>query len=777
MYKNAIECVRRRGKTVISCDQRSFPCAEGVAVPLWSPLRCFTIASGAMKQVRIPQLTKPATALMLLMYSCAAHAGSNADSAPSVTIGTTVSAIALDGDLSKPAWAAAPSFALSQQNPNPGHITPYKTIVRMLRDRRHIYIGVDCEDPRPADIAVHSLQRDGDQSSDDNITIVLDSYGQKKLAYVLQVNAGGALADGLVSPGYTNLNTGSPVDYSWNGYWRAAVRRSAAGWTVEIVLDTQSLQFDKTKSSWGLNVSRYVPREQLTLAWSGINLNATATNLQWEGRVDGMQGLSQGSGLEVDPYALVDFSQGKSGVTNKVGFDVKYNFTPQLEGLASYHTDFSEAPSNVLNVTASPYAQTIPETRTFFLDGANIFSFSHNLGQNFIPFYSRSIGLVDDATVPMEGGVKLLGHAGPWTVGFVDADMGASDVSASTNLFAGRAVYEITDEWRLGTLMTHGDPTGASSNSLISFDSTWSTAHFAGNNNLNASAWSARTSDETAAGSPVGYGVDLAYPNDLWWMDFNYNYYGDALNPALGFLQRPGTKQTFGDVNWEPRPASDSVFSEVRQFDIYSTFRYVTDLNNRVQSQEWQVIPIQFTTQTGWNAYGEINPTYEVVGAPYQIIPNVTLPTGEYHFTNAYAGISTPRANAWQVTLEGESGDLYSGHYRATNPVFAWSASGGGFSIALRPSFLWFHSPQGSGSVRAQRLNVAYSFSPSMSLSTLTQYDGRVIANTLFEWIITPNRTLFVVWNHGTTLNPNLLQGGGAIGGDSAVIKLSWGFY
>jgi hypothetical protein len=718
------------------------------------------------------------TALLLFLCSCATYANSSVENAPSIAIGTTVSAITVDGDLSKPAWTAAPSFELTQQSPNPGQSTPYKTIVRLLRDSRHIYIAVYCEDPRPSDIAVHTLQRDGDQSSDDGVTIVLDSYAQKKLAYVLQVNAGGALADGLVSPGYNNLNTGSPVDFSWNGYWRAAVKRSAAGWTVEIALDTQSLQFNRTQSSWGLNVSRYVPRTQLTLAWSGINLNASATNLQWEGRMDGMPGLSQGSGLEVNPYALLNVTQGKSGVAGKAGFDVKYNFTPQLEGLASYHTDFSEAPSNMLNVTASPYAQSIPETRAFFLAGANIFSFSHNLGQSFIPFYSRSIGLVGEDAVPMEGGVKLLGHAGPWTVGFLDASMAASDVSASTNLFAGRAVYEINDEWRLGTLATHGDPTGRSSNSLISFDTTWSTAHFAGSNNLNASMWGARTAGDTTVGTPVGYGVDLAYPNDLWWMDFNYNYYGDALNPALGFVQRPGTKQTYGDVNWQPRPASDSIFSAVRQFDLYSTFRYVTDLNNRVQSQEWQVIPIQFTTQTGWNAFGEINPTYEVLSTPYQIVPNVTLPTGDYHFTNAYAGISTPRANACLLTLEVESGALYSGHYQATNPVFAWSAPGGRLSVALRPSLLWFSSPQGSGSVRAQRLSLAYSFSPSMTLSTLTQYDnasGQVTANTLYQWIIAPNRTLFVVWNHGSAPDPNLLQGGRSIGGDSALVKLSWG--
>jgi hypothetical protein len=89
-----------------------------------------------------------------------------------------------------------------------------------------------------------------------------------------------------------------------------------------------------------------------------------------------------------------------------------HNLTPQLAGLFTYRPDFSDAPTNLLNVTVSPYAQSVPETRPFFLDGTNIFTFSHNLGQYLIPFYSKTVGLVDGFTVPVDEGVKVLGHAG-----------------------------------------------------------------------------------------------------------------------------------------------------------------------------------------------------------------------------------------------------------------------------------------------------------------------------------------------------------------------------
>jgi uncharacterized protein DUF5916 len=702
----------------------------------------------------------------------------SAQDTPSIEIGTVLRPWVVDGDLSKEQWRDAPSFTLTQQSPSPGQSTPFVTQVKLLRTQRHIYVAVASADPHPQEMAIHTLQRDADPSNDDNVTIVLDTYGDKKLAYALQVNAGGAMADGLISPGYTNLNTGSAVDYSWNGYWTAAVRRGPQGWSAEIDIDTQSLQFDSRRDKWGLNVSRYIPRGLLTLVWSGINLNASSTNPQWEGTLSGMQGASQGSGLEIDPYGLVRYADGRGGASEKAGVDIKYNLTPQLAGLVSYRTDFSEAPLDLLNVAVSPYEQPVPEARAFFLDGSNIFNFGHNLGDSFVPFYSRNIGIVSGGIVPMDGGVKVLGHLGPWTVGLLDAQMGATGTLNATNLFAGRVAYDINSQWQVGALATHGDPTGQAPNSLLAFDSTYSTSSFLGHNNLNVSAWSAHSSGDPSPGNHSGYGLDVAYPNDLWWMEFSYNFFGDALDPALGFLQRPGTKRVFVDVNYQPRPARESVLSWVRQFDPYFTLRYVTDLNDRLLSEDWHFIPLQFTTQGGWSTFLQLNPTYEVLTRPYQIIPNVILPAGDYHFTNGSVGLSTPKANSWQLTLEAEGGDLYSGHYRATNPIISWSSPGGRFSATLSPSLLYFDSHQGNGEVQAYRLSLTYSFSPTLTLSSLTQYDNlshRWIGNTLLKWIIQPNRILYGVWNHGSTLDPNVLQGGRSQAGNNVLVKVVWG--
>ncbi len=704
-------------------------------------------------------------------------------SAPVIEAGTTTAnEILLDGALDEAAWKYAPVITLTQQNPHPGAATPYTTTVRVLRGTKYLYFGIECTDPNPPKASIHTLQRDGDQSSDDNVMIVLDTFGQHKLAYVFQVNAGGAKADGLISPGYNNSNSNTPaVDFSWNGYWDAAVKRTAEGWSAEIRINTQSLQFNKKNPVWGLNVSRYLPRDLMTQVWSGISLDATPTNLQWEGKLTGIQGLDQGSGFEFDPYGVTEYSDQKHDTESYTGFDLKYNLTPEMAGLFTYHTDFSESQANSLNVSASPYAQTIPETRAFFLDGANIFTYSHNLGQNFIPFYSRNIGLVNGETVPLDEGVKILGHTDDWTLGMLDTQMADTQTTGSSNLFVGRADYNVNSEWRVGTLVTHGDPLGVSDNTLTSFDSTWSTSTFQGDKNLNVSGWLARSSGNgLPQGDRGGYGFDAEYPNDLWYADLNYNFFGDALDPALGFLQRPGTKQTSATLTWQPRPGPDSDFSWVRQFFENVGWYYVTGLDDHVQSDDWTLDPVQLTTQNGWHWNFQINSDYEVLAQPYAIVPAVTIPAGSYHFTLVHSNMTSPAANDFVFGYSAEAGDIYSAHYKDIFPNVAWSAPGGHFNMTLLTGWLWVYGTQSDGTLRVTELTMNYSFTPDLTLSTLTQYNSvshTTSENAILQWNIEPDRTFYVVWNHGLTLNPNLLQGQQTVTGNTLLAKLVWGFY
>src|SRR5947209_10727956 len=145
---------------------------------------------------------------------------------PSVIATRISGSITLDGKLDEPAWRNAQSFTLTQQAPNPGQPTPYRTEVRVLVASDAIYFGFICHDPKPGSIAIHSMRRDGDQSGDDTVSIVLDTYGDHRTGYFFQINAAGARVDGLIDDAQN-------ISLDWDGIWEARTAKTADGWSAE----------------------------------------------------------------------------------------------------------------------------------------------------------------------------------------------------------------------------------------------------------------------------------------------------------------------------------------------------------------------------------------------------------------------------------------------------------------------------------------------------------------------------------------------------------------
>jgi hypothetical protein len=110
-----------------------------------------------------------------------------ASDGPSVQVVSSPASITLDGRLDEAVWRQAPVIKLVQQSPRPGQLTPFKTEIRIIVTRDHIYFGVSCKDPKPRRNAVHTLQRDQnseDSKGDDTISIVLDPYGDRRTGYL-----------------------------------------------------------------------------------------------------------------------------------------------------------------------------------------------------------------------------------------------------------------------------------------------------------------------------------------------------------------------------------------------------------------------------------------------------------------------------------------------------------------------------------------------------------------------------------------------------------------
>ena len=697
---------------------------------------------GSVERVRL-------IAIFVLTYLFVVTSTLTAQSPPTVTASQADrSPIDLDGRLDDPAWQSAGVISdLTQQNPRPGEPTPYRTEVRFLVSGDTLFVGIRCDDPQPDRIAVHTMQRDGVMRGDDTVSLVFDTFGDGRSGYIFKINAAGTRKDGLIS-GPESLS------FDWDGIWNARTQRTNDGWTAEIEIPAQSLRFTPGLEAWGLNIERFIARDRTTLRWSAPVLDATLTDLRRAGRLEGLSGLRQGRGLSISPYALVrthqDHVEDHGFVQGDGGLDVTYNLTPELTGVLTINTDFAETEVDNRQVNLTRFALFFLEKRTFFLEGSNIFNFGVGLGSDFIPFFSRRIGLYDGAQVPILGGLKVLGRSGRWGLGVLDVVTDETDETERANLFTGRVTYDVDDHLRLGAIATSGDPDGVSDNTLVGIDAVWQTSTFHGDKNFSFGGWAALSGGDVPEGQDYGWGFKIDYPNDLWDVFLTVKEFGDALDPALGFLPRPGTRWYQGGGAYQPRPQG-GFFDWVRQFYFECYMTYVEDLDGEVESWRLFTAPFNAQTESGEHLEANVVPQFERLTEPFEIVEGVVIPPGDYDFTRFRVEAQSSRHRPWRVGATVWFGDFYTGRLTQVEAFASYTTPAGHLQLRLDTENNFAHLAEGEFIQRLFLFKTVYAFTPDHVLSLFSQYDSEsrnLGFNARFRWTIEPGNDLFIVWNH-----------------------------
>jgi len=694
-----------------------------------------------------------------------------------VQAGSTDQEIRLDGVLDEPGWQRAGVIEnLVQQDPHPGGPTPFDTEVRVLVNPNAVYIGFVCHDPEPSRIAIHTMQRDGVMTGDDTVSVVLDPIADGRRGYIFRINAAAARLDGLVS-GAESMST------DWDGIWDAKTQRTPEGWTAEIRIPTQTLRFKWGQDHWGFNVERYVPRVLTTLRWSGITLDATFIDLQRAGNLTGVGSLRQGLGLSLAPYGLVrsekDFENDEHTVEGEAGGDLTWNFTGDLTGYLTINPDFAETEIDSRQVNLTRFALFFPEKRAFFLEGSDIFEFGSGLGRDFIPFFSRRMGLFEGEKVPLLGGAKLIGRAGKWRVAALAVAADETDLTQKTNLFSGRVTYDVDKHLTLGVIATDGDPEGERDNSLGGIDVLWRTSTFNGDKNFSAGAWAAMSRGDVPDGRRSGWGFKIDYPNDLWDIYAVFKEFGEGLDPALGFLPRPGTRWYQGGAQYRPRPQGGA-FGWVRQFFFELFPLYIESADGRAESWRIFTAPFNARTQSGEHLEANIVPQFERLDEPFEISDGVFIPPGEYTYTRFRVEAQSSRHRPWRVGASVWFGDFFTGSLTQASGFVSYTTPAGHLQLELNGEHDTGRLPEGDFTLDLWQFKAVYAFTPDLILSSYIQYDSEsrdLGANTRFRWTIKPGNDFFVVWYHSWR-HPIASDNSLSLRpiNDQLVVKLRWTF-
>ncbi len=388
--------------------------------------------------------------------------------------------IKIDGYIDE-AWSKADSATTFFQ------LAPYyakeptrKTYAKVLTTETSIYCLIVCFDQK------ENIQQNTsklDEGFGDIVSIMLDTFGDKRTAYKFAVNAAGARADCRL------LDDARNRDYSWDGIWFSAAKIYDWGYVVEMEIPYKSIQYDEKLTSWGLDFDRWRPINSEDLYWCEYEQNEGQRISKFGKLVfEDFHPTIKGLNLELYPVVFgkaTYLSDGKYKIDPKAGIDIFYNPSPQLTFQATAYPDFAQIEADPYTFNISRYEVYFNERRPFFIQGNEIFMPSgkqRNTGF-YSPlelFYSRRIGriLPDGSEVPLIFGSKVFGRADDWEYGgfaartaqkdFTDANGNAAS-EPSALFLSGRVKKQIFENSSLGVLFV-GKQTADSTYGIIDID-------------------------------------------------------------------------------------------------------------------------------------------------------------------------------------------------------------------------------------------------------------------------------------------------------------------
>jgi hypothetical protein len=353
--------------------------------------------------------------LLLPLLVCASPAAAQSAGQAATRSNRTLPAVVtttppkIDGDLSDPTWKSA-AKAETFYEAFGGKTDVDQTEVWICYDAEAIYVAFHAHDSHPEGIVGREIRRDSNFQGDDLVVFALDPFRTRRdddMDFFL-VNPLGTHASYMAG--------GRATKTEWKGDWQSAAKRVADGWTAELRIPWQILQFPSKSEpvTMGLNFVRSQQRTKLRSFWSWIG---TEGRDELAGDWTAVQAPKNAfkRQLSLLPFATTHYSLagprqfglgfGRNGLLN-TGLDARAVLTPDLTAVATLNPDFSTVEGAVEGIDFTRGERFVEDTRPFFLEGAEHFDVNATSGYGYgATFFSGRIPAFD-------AGAKLYGRLG-----------------------------------------------------------------------------------------------------------------------------------------------------------------------------------------------------------------------------------------------------------------------------------------------------------------------------------------------------------------------------
>ena len=641
-----------------------------------------------------------------------------------------------------------------QREPNVGEAISEETEFLFLYDADNLYIAARCFHKNAQHISSKELARDADLGNEDRIQVILDTYLDGRNGYWFQIGPRGSIGDALIS------ENGRAFNKSWDGIWDGKTRIHENGWDAEIILPFKTLGFKRGQETWGLKLIRNIKINAESSYWPATTQDAERFQVSDAGRIGGLQGISQGIGLDLVPYFTTGISKNDDGSSTIIdgGIDLFYQITPSLKAALTVNTDFAQTEVDSRQINLTRFSLFFPEKRDFFLDGANYFNFGINGNDTnpfknmIIPFFSRRIGLDPGGNlVAVDYGGKFTGQAGKWNVGLLHIkDQNEWD---NPGFSVGRISRNIGKQSYLGIIATDGNALSDLKNSLAGMDIQLATSEFMDKKNLVYNLYGIKTFTSELDNHDISFGTDLSYPNDFMSFRLGYMQIGENFTAGLGFVPRKNVRNIYGDIGFGPRPKKYGILKINTGLEFYMINELST---GEIQSSEVgiDIVNVQFLSSDAF----ETSLLFQVENLveDFNIFDSIIIPADEYSFRMFEVELESARRRDFWIETSLGYGTFYTGKrtdwnieagYQVIPPVF----------LGVESDRIYVNLAEGDFITQLFRFNLNFLFSPNLTWYNFAQYDNHSESLGLqsrFQWIIKPGKEIFLVWNSPYIADP-----------------------
>ena len=692
--------------------------------------------------------------------------GLSATERPTVTAHLTDTPITVDGMLDEAIWQTVqPITEFVQRLPQDGGIPSEESEMRILYDNNHLYFGFTFFDSEPEKVRATILNRGGWLHRDDKLEIALDTYLDRRNAYLFELNPLGTQDDALI----TDENRPSQDEWAWDGVYISEGRVTDFGWVLEVAIPWNTLRFpNKDELTMGLAVKRYINRKNESVIWPHIGLEYSSDVYQVSqyANLTGLKNIKRGNDIKIKPFGIggsqkqtFDDETTSNNMGNG-GVDIYYGLKSNLTLNLTYNTDFAQVEADNAQINLTRFNLFYPEKREFFLTRSKLFSFG-NPKQTEI-FFSRQIGLNQDVS----GGTRVYGQIGKTSIGGLNIHTHAENDMPATAYSALRLRTDIRDRTTIGAIVTDVSTSG-SQNTVMGIDGQM---RFWGSSSVNA--WYSQVEDSEIDGPSGASMIRLDLKNDRYFLSTGQHRVDKDFNPALGFVQRQDMIGTGIIAGFTPRVGDGDELIRQWRFTIYAR-----DVQNHAGIHETGVLNggIEAILETRDKIGLKVIQNKEKLTAGFTLGNGVEIQKGNYRDRKISFSARTNQSRGVWGNFALSKGDYFGGNKTSMSGSIGRQFSNHLTLYGSANQNIIFMSSQGEFTANVYGFTAEVALNRKWFGKAIIQYDNFSEQLQLYcriNWIHTPGSDLFIVLNQRYDLS----EGKNDLFQNTQVLKLTYLF-